>query len=460
MDRRSFVKGAGAAALLAAAGKPGRVFAKATPDEVAKLGTTLTPAGAIKEGSADGLLAPWSGKWLGAPPGIAFAGTGKPLTDPYAGEKPLFSINAQNFQKYAERLTDGQKALIQKNAATFRMDVYPCHRDFRFSDWVLNNLKLNAANGEVTADGEGVTGVFGASAFPFPKNGLELIWNCISIPRGFTQRGTMDEAVVYPDGNVAWGAQKWDIYCPAYDPSVKREAFDGGSAFVFRETQKPERERGSITLVREFWDFGNRPSQAWQYIPGTRRVKQVPEIAGDYPLGPGGFHTVDDTGLWSQSPKRYDWELAGKKEIFIPYNNYRIEDPSIKYKDLLAKSHVNPEFVRWELHRCWVLKAKLKPGLRHVYGARTMYIDEDSLNPVIADLYDARGQLYRVAMNTSSYDYASQFFQERVCMYHDLTSGAYMADRLSNEVSDRMRYNEGGRSENDYTPQELKRRGV
>ncbi|MFA5119938.1 DUF1329 domain-containing protein, partial [Zavarzinia sp.] len=258
MDRRTFVKGVGAAALLAAAGRPRGVFAKATPDEIGKLGTTLTPVGAVKEGNADGLITPYSGKWLGVPPGITFGGPGKPQTDPYASEKPLFSINAQNFQKYADRLSDGQKALIQKNPATFRMDIYPCHRDFRFTDELHANLKLNAASAEVLPDGEGITGAFGASAFPFPKTGIELIWNAITIPRGFTQRGTMDEAVVYPDGSIAWGAQQWDIYSTAYDPAIKRESFDGGAAFVFRTTLKPERERGTITLVREYWDFGNR----------------------------------------------------------------------------------------------------------------------------------------------------------------------------------------------------------
>ncbi len=459
MDRRTFIKGAGATALLAGLA-PRRLMAAASADEIAKLGTSLTPVGAVKEGSADGLLAPWSGQWQGAPPGITFAGTGKPLADPYAAERPLFSITGQNFQQYASRLGDGQKAMLQKYPKTFRMDVYPCHRDFRFTDWLTANLKANAASAQVSADTEAVTGVFGAPAFPFPKNGVEAIWNVITIPRSVTQRGTMDEAVVYPDGNVAWGAQQWDIYCPSYDPSVKREAFGGESAFVFRSTLKPERERGTITLVREFWDFGNRPSQAWQYIPGTRRVKQVPEIAGDYPLGPGGFHTVDDTGLWTQSPKRYDWELAGKKEIFVPYNNYRVEDPTLKYKDLLAASHLNPDHVRWELHRVWILKAKLKPGIRHVYAARTLYIDEDSFNPVLADMYDARGTLYRAAMNTTAYDYETKLFQQRVTVYHDLISGAYMADRLSNEVTDRMRYNEGGRKLDDYSPSELKRRGV
>ncbi|MCF4167530.1 DUF1329 domain-containing protein [Zavarzinia compransoris] len=458
MDRRSFVKGVGGAALLAA--MPRVAFAKPTPQEIASLGTSLTPMGSVKEGSADGMITPWTGKWNDVPTGLSWGGFGKPQPDPYAAEQPLFTITAQNMQQYADRLTDGQKAMFARNGGTFRMNVYPCHRDFRPSDFVLSNLKLNAAEAAVTPDGEGVTGVFAAPAFPFAKTGLEMIWNAITVPRGFTQRGIMDEAVVYPDGNIAWGAQKWDIYAASYDPSIARGEFDGASAFVFRSTLKPARNQGEITLVREWWDYGNRPSQAWQYIPGTRRVKQVPEIAGDYPLGPGGFHTVDDTNLWTQSPKRYDWELVGRKEIFIPYNNFGIDDPAIKYKDMLATSHLNPDVVRWELHRVWVLKAKLKAGLRHVYAARTIYIDEDSLNPMLADMYDARGELYRMAMMTTSYDYGSRMTQARVVVYHDLISGAYMADRLSNEVNDRMAYNEGGRKGDDYTPQELKRRGV
>ncbi len=114
--------------------------------------------------------------------------------------------------------------------------------------------------------------------------------------------------------------------------------------------------------------------------------------------------------------------------------------------------------MRWELHRCWVVKARLKPGLRHVYGARTIYLDEDSLNPVVADLYDLRGNLYRFAMNTIAYDYATRILGQHVTVYHDLVSGAYMADRLSNEVTDRVRCNEGGRTAGDYTPQALQRR--
>lgn len=459
MDRRTFVKGVGAAAMMAAAG-PRLAWAKAGADEIAKLGSTLTPVGAIREGNADGSIVPWAGKWLGAPDGVSFAGTGKPLVSPYAAERPLFTITAQNYKQYADKLSEGQKAMFEKYGATFKMNVFPCHRDFRFSDWTHEQYKINAGITETTQSGEGLVNVKGGWAFPFPKSGLEMIWNSITAPKAFTERGTYDEAVIYPDGNIAWGGQQWDIYAPPFDPSVERAPDRLESAFLFRSTTKPERERGSITLVREWWDFEKNPTQSYQYIPGTRRVKQVPEVAGDYPLGPGGFHTVDDTRLWTQSPRRYDWELVGKKEFYVPYNNYEIDSPDIKYKDLLGKSHANPEYVRWELHRVWVLKAKLKPGIRHIYGARTLYVEEDSGQPLMADMYDARLQFYRFAFNTISYDYAAQVFITRATIYHDLVSGAYCVDRLVNEVSDRPKFNQGGRKLSDYTAEELKRKGV
>src|SRR5207244_1294670 len=112
-------------------------WAKATADEIKSLGTTLTPMGAEREGNKDGTIPAYSGKWLGVPSGVSYAGTGKYVPGPYVDEKPLFVITAQNAGQYADRLSEGQKTLLKKYPATFRMPVYPSHRDFRYPDKVL-----------------------------------------------------------------------------------------------------------------------------------------------------------------------------------------------------------------------------------------------------------------------------------------------------------------------------------
>ncbi|MCY1279072.1 hypothetical protein D9M68_440710 [compost metagenome] len=119
--------------------------------------------------------------------------------------------------------------------------------------------------------------------------------------------------------------------------------------------------------------------------------------------------------------------------MYIPYNNYRLDDPALKLDDLLAiKGHLNPEFVRYEPHRVWVLEANLKPGKRHIYGKRVLYLDEDSWIAVLADNYDGKGNLWRSNMQTTVYAYDLQGLQARVAVFHDLIAGAYLTDRLLN----------------------------
>ena len=79
--------------------------------------------------------------------------------------------------------------------------------------------------------------------------------------------------------------------------------------------------------------------------------------------------------------------------MYVPYNNYRlrnIKDPA----EMTKAGAVNPDLVRWELHRVWVVEATLKPGKRHIYAKRTFYLDEDSWTALASDEYDARGQLF------------------------------------------------------------------
>lgn len=435
-------------------------WAKATADEIKSLGTTLTPMGAEKEGNKDGAIPAYSGKWLGVPPGVSYGGTGKYVPGPYADEKPLFVVTAQNMAQYADRLSEGQKALFKKYPATFRMPVYPSHRDFRYPDKVLANVRENAVHAEITPDGAGVRGVYNGPGFPFPKTGLELFWNHITSSKTWQEIAVFDQAVVYPDGNIAWGRVDYQIISAADSIKTSRKDWNGVSSYFNVKTLLPERDKGSIIVGFEHWNYADKPRQAWQYNPGTRRVRQLPSFGFDMPQGPGGFRTVDDDHLFNGSPERYDWKVLEKKEIYIPYNAYKLNDPKFKYANMLTKGHINPDLMRYELHRVWVLEATLKPGMRHQYAKRVMYLDEDSWNAVMADNYDARGQLWREAMMNFYYAYELQGFYPGIAVFHDLQSGAYMADRLTNEQKSAPKLNTGELSESDFTPDAARQKGL
>ena len=96
------------------------VMAAVSPEEAAKLGTTLTPIGAEKAGNADGSIPAWTGvipKNAGAVDSKGF------LADPFANEKPLFVITAATVDKYKDKLSEGQVAMFKRYPETYKIQV-------------------------------------------------------------------------------------------------------------------------------------------------------------------------------------------------------------------------------------------------------------------------------------------------------------------------------------------------
>jgi hypothetical protein len=128
----------------------------------------------------------------------------------------------------------------------------------------------------------------------------------------------------------------------------------------------------------------------------------------------------------------YEWRLLGKRELLIPYNSYRIHSSDLKYDDVLHRDHVNPELVRFELHRVWVVEGRLKDGMRHVYSRRVFYVDEDSWQISVSDSYDLEGGLWRTAMAHGLNYYTVPVHLSTLEVFHDLEEQRYYVDGLDN----------------------------
>jgi hypothetical protein len=408
--------------------------ARATAEEAAQLGKSLTCLGAEKAGTATG-VAEYTGKWLGAAPGMT-SEPGKHPTDPYADEKPLFTITAQNAEQYAARLSEGQKAMFRKYPNTYKMHIYPSHRDFRHDDAMCKVAAQNAASAELTPEGMGVLhGHIGAAPFPFPKTGLELAWNTLLPVRVAWDLRDTDTAVVYPNGTIMRGWQIIWGYSRVSDPRLRGSAYEGTSSTILGLALLPEREKGTVKLINDYFNYAQNSRQGWFYNPDTRRVRQLPGYGYDQSIeSSGGTVMVDDARMFNGPPDRYQWKILGKREIYIPYNGFRLEGRPIgenRYAALLNPGHENPAFVRWELHRVWILEATLKEGYRHLYARRTLFIDEDSWQSVMADNFDARGKLWRYNWLNLYYVPGANIFNAGSSFYHDLDSGTYSAFDLA-----------------------------
>lgn len=433
------------------------VMAAVSAEEAAKLGTTLTPLGAEKAGNADGTIPEWTG---GLPTNAGTADDRGFLSDPFASEQPLFTITAQNVDQYKDKLTPGQVAMFKRYPDSFRMPVYTTHRTATVPQSVQDDTKYNATNTKLVEGGNGLENFKTANPFPIPQNGLEAIWNQITRYRGGSVRRLVTQATPQANGSYSLVYFQDEFTFPTsltdYDPSKPSNIL-----FYFKQrVTAPARLAGNVLLVHETLNQVKEPRLAWLYNAGQRRVRRAPQVSYD---GPGtaadGLRTSDNFDMYNGAPDRYDWKLVGKKEIYIPYNSYKLDSPKLKYADIIKAGHLNPEHTRYELHRVWQVTGTLKAGERHIYAKRDVFIDEDTWQAAVIDHYDGRGAMWRVAEAHSQYYYDKQVPWYAVETLHDIISGRYLALGMKNEEKQSYDFNYKA-SSSDYTPAALRQAGV
>ncbi|MBE7214849.1 DUF1329 domain-containing protein [Shewanella benthica] len=445
------------AAVIVALSAPS-AWAKVTEVEAAKLGTELTPLGGIKAANADGSIPAWDGGITTPPVGYK---KGMHHPDPFAGDKIEFTITNANKDKYKAHLTDGQIKLFELYPDTYKMNVYQTRRTASVPQFVYDATKANATRAELVSQGNGVKGASIGVPFPIPENGLEVIWNHVLRFRGVDVKTSRSQAAPTAGGSYTLVETTEEIRFQYSRPEMTLDKLAASNTlFYFKQVvTQPARLAGTALLVKETMDQEALPRQAWTYNTGQRRVRKAPNVAFDTPGSVSdGLRTTDDFDMFNGSPVRYNWELMGKKEIYIPYNDYKLHSDQLEYDQIIQPGHINPEFVRWEKHRVWVVKAQLKEGMRHIYKTRVFYIDEDSWQVSLADMYDNRDELYRVAVAHAINYYEVPTHWSTLEVFHDLQSRRYIAMGLDNEG--RMYDFDAKLSEANFTPAALRRAGI
>lgn len=382
---------------------------------------SLTEFGAQKAGNADGSIPPYTGG-LKSIPAEFKEGSGR-YPDPFKDEKPLYTITAKNLSQYAEFLAPGTQALFQR-FPDYRVDVYPTHRTMAYPDWVLKNTVANASTAKLVGEkeGDGIEGAYGGIPFPKPKNGLEVMWNQAMRYQGPRTDLRFNSYLVDRSGRATLvGDQETTFMWGYYDPkatSLSTWSYMTGLTTYFG----PPAQVGQLFLQKYTVNNSIKDDTTWVYTPGQRRVRVAPELKYDTPAASvGGLLTFDELGGFAGRKDRFDFKLVGKKELLIPYNNYK----GIFGEGLIGPQHENTDLVRWEKHRVWVVEATLKPGQRHIYSKRVYYIDEDSWLMSAYEAYDHSNQLYRVMSTLSVVLYDKPRIGQPAQMIYDLTKGTW-----------------------------------
>ena len=399
--------------------------------DIDQLGNQLTPFGGIKAGNADGTIPAWNGGITTPPAGYQ---PGDHHPDPYAGEAPLFTINADNMDQYADKLSAGHKAMLALYPS-FKMPVYKTHRSAAAPQRIYDATKRTAATARLTENGNAVGNTVIGIPFPIPTEGVEAIWNHLLRYRGEQIRRYTAQAAPTRNGNYTLVKLQEDILFLYSLPGMTEDKLQNRVALFKQAVKAPARLAGGLLLVHDTLDQVKEPRNAWLYNTGQRRVRRAPNVAYDNPgTASDGLRTSDQLDMFNGAPDRYNWTLVGRKEMYVPYNSYKLHSDKVSYKDILTPLHINPDLTRYELHRVWVVDATLKAGARHIYKRRTFYIDEDSWQILLEDAYDDRDQLWRVSEAHPINYYDVPVLWSTLEVHNDLQAGRYITLGLDNEA--------------------------
>jgi hypothetical protein len=350
--------------------------------------------------------------------------------NPFPSDQSIEQITRANLKAFQETVAPGLQALLNR---------YP---DFRIHVYATRRAKPLLQESQASS-----------TPFPEPKNGMELITNVLrrDVGGGTEREG---RAFAVRANGQTYPIEYWSrrIYASNLDSPEPNLLFVAMGGFT-----SPPTLRGKIALIHEPFNIGTEPRKAWIYDPAQRRVRRAPDLAYDaVPEASEGMFTADQVDGFSGSPDRFDWNLIGRKPMLVPYNTYEIGLAGTQPEKLLRKGSVNPDLMRYELHRVWIVEATLKPGQSHIYGKRRFYIDEDSWTVLMEEAYSRRGDLWRVALHGVALAYDVGVPWIRASIYHDLDSGSYFVGGLDTDRKPSIRFNQRG-SMADFSPDALRR---
>ncbi len=392
----------------------------------------LTPIGAEAPPNRDGSIPAWAGGLSRAQWPASFK-PGARIVDPYPEDKPQFVITAANAAQYRQHLSPGHRALLARYPS-YRLPVYASRRSVSYPAEIVAATQANIGKAKLLGS-DALEGARLGFPFPKPQSGVEVMWNHRTRYRGNAVILQTTQAVVRPRFSPEYLKQTervWFRYGNIKDPVDLAQK----NILLYYLTWfgSSRNEVDFLALVHETANSIKDSRNIWVLPPKMRKMFRVPPVGYDQPFpGSEGLMFIDMVDMYNGGFDRYVWKLTGKRELYIPYNSYRLNDGRYKYADLLKPDHFNPEGTRYELHRVWVIEATERGGKRHSFGKRTFYVDEDSWNVVLVENEDHKGQLWRFQEGHLMHAYDVQSANTAPVVTYDLKDGRYFANRLSSE---------------------------
>lgn len=430
---------------------PGRIS-----DRPTTFSGNLTPVGAEVAANNAGTIPAWTGGLVQSQWPATFKPGGRP-TDPYPDDKPLFVINKANIQQYEDKLTAAHRALLVKYP-NYTMPVFTTRRSVAYPQAIYDASLANKGKAKLIGS-DALTGARLGVPFADPQNGVEVMWNHRLRYRGDSVDGQGRLAVVRPDGDFTLGAQKLRVlfrYGNVKDPVDI--AKDNEIVLGIISLSQGGRGADFVVLFHETANSLKKARGIWALIVKMGKMLRIPPVGYDQPLfGTDGISYIDMIDMYNGAFDRYVWKLTGKREMYVPYNSFRLNDGRYKNAQLLKPGHFNQDATRYELHRVWTIEATEREGSKHSFGKRVFYVDEDSWNILLVENFDREGRLWRFQEGHLLPFYESQSANTFPSLTYDLKDSRYLAERLLSEDPP-LKFNLTDINDQEFLPASVKSR--
>ncbi|MGH7933449.1 MAG: DUF1329 domain-containing protein [Candidatus Binataceae bacterium] len=159
---------------------------------------------------------------------------------------------------------------------------------------------------------------------------------------------------------------------------------------------EPETEKYSALLSIYYNDLTRLPS-SYQFKPAERRVVQLSSAARCMQSGGSDFTADDYRYGFAGSIPTVSANLLGEKKI-IAQLDYKMPGGTFPANFDMPLGFPKPDWGKWELRDVYVLDVRKIPSQAsgYCYGKRIMYIDQQFLGAVWADLYDKDMKLWKI----------------------------------------------------------------
>lgn len=416
----------------------------------------LTPIGAEKSASQDGAIPAWTGGYDASLRSQSYDANGA-LINPYADDKPLFVITADNVDDYRKWLSAGHQALFTLYP-DYQMPVYPSRRSVGYAQAIYDATLANEGKSNLLGSDSLVDAMLG---FPFrrPEHGAQAIWNHRVRYRGDSMAAEFASVAQRPNGD--WSKFVVELKVRFDYGNLANPGQASGKnllLYYFTRTLWPSQARGASVLAHDTIDVDHSARKIWAAGGGYKKVLRIPPIGYDFPNpGSEGLQFVDMIDMYNGAFNRYDWRLVGKREMFIPYNAYELNARDVSYQQLLGPHFINPAYTRYEKHRVWVVEAVKRSGTNHHFRKRRFYLDEDSWGIVMVDGFNATNRLWKFQEGHTVAQYDIQAATTMPEIVYDLAEQRFFITKLHQEEAP-MQFNLPELQPGWFSPTKLKQR--